>query len=135
MVLKEELNAERAEAGQERLAIEGLLVDVQESVKRRAALEEARKILESIAEMVRQRGPRAEEQATGNDLLGGALLDLGASLKTRRTVLENELRSLDAEIPRWHEYYAARLARAQAECALINPQGTGQKRPARRDNQ
>jgi hypothetical protein len=128
--LKGELNAERAEAGQERLAIEGLLVEAGESVKRRARLVEARKILENIAEMIRLRGAQTQAELTDSDALSAALADLNASLKTRQTALENERRSLDAEIPRWHEYYAARLARAQAECAVINPPAPAPRRPA-----
>ncbi len=133
--LKLELNQERAEADQERVAIEGLLVEAGESAKRSASLAEAERVLEAIAQMARQRGAQAEGQATGSDAFAGTLADLGASLKARQTALDNEMRVLDAEIPRWKEFYAARLARAQAECTVINPQAPVQRRPARRKKQ
>jgi len=129
--LKAELDAERVEAGQERAAIESLQVEVGESSKRRPLLEDARKALEGVAERTRQRGALAEAQTTAGDALGRAFAELGAALKTRQAALENEMRSLDAEIPHWREYYTARLTRAQAECAAINPPMPARRRPTR----
>jgi hypothetical protein len=111
---------ERTEVEQERTGIEGQLVNLRESVKRRAALAEAQKTLEGIAGMTQQRATQTRGDAARSASLGAALRDLVAAAQARQSALETELKAVGNETVRWSEYYTARLARAQTECDIIN---------------
>jgi len=112
---------ERAEAEQERAGIEGQTGELAESVKRRASLGDAKKGLDLIAEMTRQRAEQAGQRVDQAAALGGMLRDLVASYQSRQAWLEQEMSALATEGMRWSAYYPARLARARMECALTNP--------------
>lgn len=109
---------ETAEAEQERIAIEGQLAELRESVKSKPGLEEARAKLESIADMVRQRSADAQGQAAARTALIAALGDVVTAFQARQKAIESESGALTIETARWSDYYAARLARAQTECSI-----------------
>jgi hypothetical protein len=119
----------RAETEQERIAVDAQLTDLAESLKRRAQLAEAQRSLSAIADVVRQRVENAQQQAAKRAALTAGLRELAAALETRDTAVQAEIAAAGAEASRWSEYYAARLARAQTECAILN---AGPSRPLQR---
>jgi hypothetical protein len=123
-----DIDTERAEAGQERAAIEGQTVDLAESVKRREVLSEARNKLADIAGMARERAAHADDQALHREALTASLRDVAAAYQVRQKALDAEVRSLVVEISRWGEYYIGRLARARTECSVTNQSSSQRKR-------
>ena len=116
-----DLETEREEAEQERIAVEGQLADLGDSVRRLAALEAAQKKLAEIAAMIRERAAKTQQLAANRNTLAVPLNNLLAAYQARQAALENEQMALAVETTRWNEYYAARLARARTECSIINP--------------
>jgi hypothetical protein len=113
-------NTERAEADEERAAIEMQVADLKESMRKRGSLAGAEQVLVELANMVRERSAKSEVQASRSELIDTLLGDLVVAYNDRQTALENESNLFSAEIARWNTYYAARLARATTECAIIN---------------
>ncbi len=116
-----DVQVETAEAQQDRIAIEGQVADLAESVKSKPELEAARAKLASIAAMVRQRAADEPAQAARRTALIAALTNVAGPLQARQKAIDAEIAALAAETARWSDYYAARLARAQTECAITNP--------------
>lgn len=115
-----ESDSERAEADQERIAVEAQLADLADSFKRRAALSDAQKALAVIVDLARQRGLAAQNQAARRNSLLTALGELLAASQARETAIQTEIAALNLETARWNDYYAARIARAQTECVITN---------------
>jgi chromosome segregation ATPase len=122
-----DLETERAEAEQEKIAIEGQIANLGESVRRLASLEAAQKKLAEIEAMIRQRAERAQQLADKKNTLMLPLANLLAAYQARQAALENEQTKLGVETARWSDYYAARIARAQTECSIINQ--TARRKP------
>lgn len=122
-----DLETERAEAEQGRIAIEGQIADLGDSVRRLAALEGAQKKLTEIAAMIRERAERTQQLADNKNTLAVPLKNLLAGYQARQAALEDEQAALTVETSRWSEYYTARLARAQMECSIINQTGRRKK--------
>jgi hypothetical protein len=114
-------NTERAEADQERVAIEGQIADLKESMRVRGSLSGAEQVLEEIAAMTKERSAKADEQSGFRDTLASLLGGLVVAYQDRQAALENESALLDAESAKWSVYYSARLARAATECSIISP--------------
>jgi len=123
-----EIQIEKAEAEQERAAIEGRAADLAESAKRRESLSEAQKKLAEIAAMTRERSTRAQEQVARREALAVVLRQVASTYQARQKALETELSALVIETSRWGEYYNARMSRAQTECAVTNPTGPPQRK-------
>ncbi len=123
-----DVEIEKAEADQERAAIEGRASDLAESARRRPSLSEAQKKLTEIAAMTRERTARAQEQVARREALAVALRQIGESYRARQKAVEMELSALVIETSRWGEYYAARMARGQTECSVTNPTGSPQRK-------
>jgi hypothetical protein len=126
-----EMEMETAEAEQDRVAIEGQLADLIESVRAKPALDEARMKLESIAAMVRQRVAGTQSLAGRKTALTAALRETALAFQARQKAIEADVSALATETSRWSEYYAARLVRAQTECSITQTKG----RPAQRKRQ
>ncbi len=122
-------NTERAEADQERTAIEAQVAELKESMRKRGSLAEAEKVLVEIAKMVHDRAAKSEEQATGGGTVTGMIGDLVIAYQDRQAAFENEVALLDAESVKWTAYYTARLARAATECSITNPGFARKKQP------
>jgi hypothetical protein len=123
-------NTERDEAQELRSGIESQVADLKESMRKRGSLSGAEKVLVEIANMVNARAAKAEEQTGHRDTIEALLGDVVIAYQDRQTALEQESSLLDGEIAKWNSYYAARLARATTECAIINPTPPlGKKRP------
>jgi hypothetical protein len=109
-----------AESDQERVALEGQISDLGDSVKRNAALTAAQKKLEEITTLALARSEQTSNQAK----LGSAVLrdyrELAALYEARERALEGVRAALQMESARWSDLYAARQARAQIECSITN---------------
>jgi hypothetical protein len=121
-------NTERDEADQERTAIEAQVADLKESMRKRGALSGAEQVLIEIANMIKERAAKSDEQAGRRDTINALLGDLVLAYQNRQTALESESTLLDVETARWTSYYTARLSRAITECAIINPAATPRKK-------
>jgi len=113
-----EVAMERADTGKEQTAVDTQSDALAQSVKQRSSLEEPRQLLEQIAAMVRQRAAASEQQASALDAAVQMLRDLVTKFDARDAALRDESIAFEAERARWNGYYAARLARAQTECAI-----------------
>jgi len=118
--LARETESERAEADQERIAIEAQLVDLADSLKRRPQLSDAQRTLGSINEMVKQRLSDAQQKAARRTAVIAALRELSDASQAREKAIRTEIAALTLEGTKWSEYYAARIARAQMECSVTN---------------
>jgi len=123
-----EVETDRAEAEQERIAIDGQLSDLTDSVKNRPTLEEARAKLQAIDAGVATRAGDLRSLQTRHAALAAALTNLLEARQARQRAIEAQLATLVLETSRWGDYYAARLARAQMECDITNPTGPATRR-------
>ena len=85
------------------------------------ALANPQKNLEAIAEQYRLLEKQAQERAAGGARLIDDLRELSNTSQARQAAIDERLRTVGVEGQRWSAYYAARQARAQTECSLINP--------------
>lgn len=113
-----EAGRERADAGQEQTAVDIQSDGLTQSVNQRSSLQEAQKLLEQIAGLIRQRSAEAERQAGEADRTIPILRDLVAKFEARDAALRDESAAFEAERTRWSAYYTARQGRAQTECSI-----------------
>jgi hypothetical protein len=85
------------------------------------ALANSQKDLGEIAEQYRAFEKQSQERAAAHGRLVDDLRELLNVSQTRQTAIDERLKTVGTEAQRWSAYYAARQARAQVECALINP--------------
>jgi hypothetical protein len=123
-----EVEIERADSEQERVAVDGQLADLAASVKRREGLGEAHKKLADIAAITTSRVKDADDLFQLRATLDISLRDLLAAGHARQTAIQNEQAALASEASRWTDYYAARLARAQMECSITGSAGAPQRK-------
>jgi hypothetical protein len=123
-----EVEIERADSEQERIAVEGQLADLTASAKRREGLEEALKKLADIAAIATSRVKDGDDLFQLRATLDISLRDLLAAGRSRQTAIQNEQAALAAEASRWTDYYAARLARAQTECSITGSAGSPRRK-------
>ena len=97
-------NTERAEADQERTAIEAQVADLKDSMRKRGSLAGAEQVLIEIANMVKARAAKSESQAARTEAIDSLLGDLVLAYQDRQTALENESALLDAEAAKWNSY-------------------------------
>jgi DNA repair exonuclease SbcCD ATPase subunit len=121
-------NTERAEADQQRMAIEAQIADLKESMRKRGSLAAAENVLNEIDTLVKARGTKAEELAGRKDSIEAMLGNLVVAYHDRQAAFEKESALLDAEIPKWNAYYSTRVSRAVTECSIINPGAAPRKR-------
>jgi len=110
---------ERAESDQDHTALEARIAELKESMRKRSALSGAEQVLIELSRMAKDRTAKAEEQSARKDTLNALLADLLAAYQQRQAALEAEAAQVDQEAARWGYYYAARVARAATECAII----------------
>lgn len=120
-------NTERAEADQDRAAVEAQAADLKESMRIRGSLAGAEQVLLEIEKMIKERAAKADDQAGRKDTINSLLGDLVVAYHDRQTALENESAAADVEGARWAAYYTARLSRAATECSIINPGASRKK--------
>jgi hypothetical protein len=93
------------------------------SVRQLPALAAPQKHLQNIVEQYRSAEKQVQARALVSDSLLADLRELLNAGQTRQAAIEERLKAAIAEGQRWNYYYAARLARTQVECFLINPAG------------
>lgn len=123
-----EAELERADSDQERVAVESQVSELNSSTGRIAGFDDARKKLGDIAASVTKRVSIANDELERRASLDILLRDMQAALQTRQSALQNEKASLDAEISRWSDYYAARMVRAQTECSITGAPARPQRK-------
>jgi len=133
-----ETSRERADAGQEQTAVDIQSDGLMQSINQRSSLQDAQKLLEQIAALIRQRSAESERQTEAVEKMVPILRDLVTKFEARDAALQNESAAFEAERTRWSGYYSARQARAQTECSItqigapgLNPAPQPAKSPAK----
>ena len=117
----EEWSKDKTETEKELAATTAQAAALKASTQRVPALASPQKSLESIAGTDRLLAGQAQERETNGSQLVDDLRDLLKAAQARQSDLDEQLKSVSAEGQRWSAYYAARQARAQIECFIINP--------------
>lgn len=91
------------------------------SVSQVPALAAPQKDLEAIEEAYRLFEKQSQERTASGGQLLGDLRELLKASQARQAAIDERLKTVGVEGERWSAYYAARQARAQVECALVNP--------------
>lgn len=112
---------EATQARAEVALVAALGASLASSVSQVAALASPRKDLEAIEEEYRLFEKQSQERTTSGGQLLGDLRDLLKASQARQAAIDERLQTVGVEGQRWSAYYAARQARAQVECALVNP--------------
>jgi hypothetical protein len=120
-----EASRERADAGQEQTAVDIQSDGLLQSINQRSSLQDAQKLLEQIAALIRQRSAESERQANVAEKAIPILRDLVAKFEARDVALQNQSAAFEAERTRWGGYYSARQARAQTECSITQIGASG----------
>ncbi len=117
----EDWSKEKTETEQEAAATSTQVAALKGSLQQLPALASPQKNLESLAGTERLLAEQAQERAAYGGLLLADLRDFLKAAQARQSAIEEQLKSVSAEGQRWNAYYAARRARAQIECFIINP--------------
>jgi hypothetical protein len=112
---------DKTETEQEVAATSAQATALKASLQQVPALANPQKSLESLVETGRVLAGQAQERETNAGLLVDDLRDGLKASQTRQSAIDEQLKSVSAEGQRWSAYYAARQARAQIECSIINP--------------
>ena len=91
------------------------------SMQQLPALAAAQKNLETLAQTDRSLATQAQARETNGSELLDDLRDLLKAAQARQSAIDEQLKSVSADGQLWSAYYAARQARAQIECVIINP--------------
>lgn len=116
------LNAERAEVGLEQNGADGQVANLAAGLAEKPTLRTPIEALQEVRAGLQQRHDLAEAGLKGQESVVAALRDLVTAAEARESAWKDVLGTNEAERTRWKAYYAARLARAQTECSII--QGT-----------
>jgi hypothetical protein len=127
---KDEWTNDRTEAEQERAAVAEQNAFLALSANKLQALAGAQRSLTATAQAMRQIETQIQERETTGDQLVGELRDLLVASQARQSAIEAQLKLISNEGLRWSAYYAARLSRAQIECAVTNGGAAGAAEPA-----
>lgn len=117
----EDWSKEKAETEQELAATSAQAAALKASMQQVPALASPQKNLEALAGTARLLAAQAQERETNGSELLDDLRDLSKAAQARQSAIDEQLKSVSAEGQRWSAYYAARQARAQIECFIINP--------------
>lgn len=85
------------------------------------ALANPQKDLEAIAEQYSLLEKQAQDRAAAHGRLIDDLRALLSTVRARQLAIDQRLKTVGTEGQSWSAYYAARQARGQVECSLINP--------------
>jgi hypothetical protein len=91
------------------------------SIRQLPALANPQKSLEALTRMYRVLEGQTQERQTSVRQLVDDLRELLKTSQARQSAIEDQLKAIGTEGLQWSAYYAARLARAQIECSIINP--------------
>ena len=110
--------AERTDTEQERAGIESQLRNIADSVRAKPGLASAEFQLKQLETMTRERAALAGKQVADGPGVVEMLNKLIAALEGREAALRQTTTAVTAEVQRWDQYYAARLARTRTECTV-----------------
>jgi hypothetical protein len=127
----EDWTKDKMQAQQEVAATVAQAAALKASAQQVTALASPQKSLESLAETDRVLAGQAQERETQGGLLLDDLRGLLKAAQARQSAIDEQLKAVSAEGQRWSAYYAARQARAQIECFIINPAAATAPPPAR----
>ena len=99
----------------------GLKTSLASSASQAPAWANPQKELDAIAEQYRLLGKQAQDRAAAHGRLIEDLRGLLNASQARQAAIDERVRTVSVEGQRWSAFYAARQARAQSECFLINP--------------
>ncbi len=116
--LGQEFTAEKSDLAQEQLGVNGQLAALTDSAQRRASFNAALDALRQISALQQLRSDALASGISHDDATWQATRTLVAELEEREAALKDTQAAFEAERARWSAYYAARLARAQTECAV-----------------
>ena len=117
----EDWTKDKTQAQQEVAATVAQAAALKASAQQVPALANPQKSLESLTGTDRVLAGQAQERETKGGLLLDDLRDLLKAAQARQSAIDEQLKAVSAEGQRWSAYYAARQARAQIECFIINP--------------
>jgi len=117
----EDWTKDKTESAQEVAATSAQAAALKANLPQLPALANPQKSLESLSETARLLAGQSQEREANGGLLLDDLRDLLQASRARQSAIDAQLKSVSAEGQRWSAYYAARQARAQMECVLINP--------------
>ena len=110
--------AERTDTEQERAGIESQLRNLADSIRSKPPLAAAEQQLKQLEAMTRERATLAAKQSADGPGLVQMLNALIGALEGRASALRQSAAAVTTEVPRWEQYYAARLARTRTECTV-----------------
>lgn len=116
-----EATAAIAHAEESASALSKQLEVLTESIKQKPNLDSAGFALNQNQTAVRDGVTNSKNVAARRTPLIAALKELVSAADARDAALAEARTSFEAERARWNGYYAARLARAETECAIISP--------------
>ena len=127
------LETERAEGAEERASTENQITQLAANVGRKPELSDSASALRAVAALTDRRNLVMVQQAGRADALFESLRILASQAKAAETTMKALSAAHASEAERWRAYYAARVARVQAECTAINPTAVPRPRAARVD--
>lgn len=113
-----DLAAEKSGMAPERAAVDGLIVNLNQSLQRRPSLSAPADGLKQVLADQQQRADAVDSSASHAAAASMDLADLVMQLDARRSAWSGVQSAFQGEAVRWNAYYAARLARAQTECNI-----------------
>jgi hypothetical protein len=123
--LRADLSVEKSDLAQEKLGVNGQIAELAGTVtgsgQRGPSFAGPQDALRKIESLQRQRSDAADSGIGQSEASLGPLRDLVAQLQTRDEGLKAVQAAFETENVRWSAYYAARLGRAQTECAVTAP--------------
>jgi hypothetical protein len=121
--LTEKWKAAQAILEQETADVRSQSAYMSDVASKTAAPVPALKSLEGIAQTTQEEGTLAGRTQTDWTGLTTSISDWILASQGRQNALELEMKALETEGQNWRAYYAARTARAKAECNVMNPGG------------
>ncbi len=124
--------ADHADVVQERAAVTEQNNLLAEGVARVPALAGAQSALTATTQAMLPIETQTGERQSAGEVLATELSDLLAASQARQVAIDAQLKFISAEGARWSAYYAARLSRAQTECAITGQDAEADDPPARK---
>lgn len=112
---------DRTDSEQEVTRLGVKAADLQESVRRQAALPPAAHVLNGISQSALTLQKQAIEREEEYSKLDTDLNELNRAMEARRDAIEDEKKAIAAERSRWSAYYSSRVVRSQMECSITGP--------------
>ncbi|HEY1755281.1 MAG TPA: hypothetical protein VGG72_07780 [Bryobacteraceae bacterium] len=113
-----DLATEKLDVAQEQSGVSAQIATLTDSGQQHPSLKGPEDTLRQIAALEQERSGAVDSGISHSDAASAGVRGLIAQLEAREAALQGAQAAFDAEGGRWSAYYAARLARAQTECAV-----------------